>query len=117
MLAALAFMRDAVQVSHRSWSPDEGVLRDPFAWGPKKLEPSLFEVTFLLDGVSFQYGFQASDECFLEEWLYAWPNGKKQLWFERDKEFQVWRKLEGRKQAHCGGHSTERPFPFGRRAA
>jgi hypothetical protein len=44
----------------------------------------LFEATLLLDDVRFQYGFSASDECFLEEWLYAWPHGKKQVWFTRD---------------------------------
>ena len=35
VLAALAFMRDAVLWSHRNWAPDEGVPRDPFGWGPK----------------------------------------------------------------------------------
>ena len=90
VLSALAFMRDAVLMSHRFWSPDEGgsaesfVPRDPFAWGPKKSDPSLFEVTFLLDQVRYQYGFRASDEQFVEEWLYAWPSGRKQVWFERD---------------------------------
>ena len=84
VLAALAFMREAVVVSHRIWSPDEGLPRDPFAWGPKRVEPSLFEATLLLGDVRFQYGFRASDECFLEEWCHAWPHGKKQVWFERD---------------------------------
>ena len=84
VLAALAFMRGAVVGSHRIWSPDGGVPRDPFAWGPKKVEPSLFEATLLLGEVRFQYGFRASDECFLEEWCHAWPRGKKQVWFERD---------------------------------
>jgi AAA15 family ATPase/GTPase len=84
VLSALAFMRNAVLFSHRSWSPEEGVPRDPFAWEPKKKEPSFFEVTLLLDEIRYQYGFVASDECFLEEWLHAWPNGKKQVWFERD---------------------------------
>src|SRR5207247_1762776 len=51
VLAALAFMRDTVIFSHRAWSPDEGVPRDPFAWGPKRDEPSLFEVAFLHDDV------------------------------------------------------------------
>ena len=86
VLAALDFMRAAVVMSHRFWASDEGLPRDPFAWGPRKAEPSLFEVTFLLDGDRFQYGFQASDERFLEEWLFAWPNGKKQVWFERDND-------------------------------
>ncbi len=84
VLAALAFMCEAVVASHRFWASDEELPRDPFAWGPKKTEPSLFEVAMLLNGVRYQYGFRASDERFLEEWLYAWPIGKKQVWFERD---------------------------------
>lgn len=102
VLAALSFMREAVVNSHRFWSPDEGepaesfVPRDPFAWGPKKSAPSLFEVTFLLNGVRYQYGFQASDGQFLEEWLYAWPSGKKQLWFERENgQFKFGDNLKG----------------------
>ncbi len=84
VLAALDFMREAVLASHRIWSPDAGVPRDPFAWGSKKAEPSLYEVTLLVDDVRYQYGFTTSDDCFLEEWLHAWPHGKKQVWFERD---------------------------------
>ena len=80
VLAALVFAGEAVNASHRLWLPDEGVPRDPFAWGQKTSEPSLYEVKLLLGGVQFQYGFQASDTCFPEEWLYAWPNGKKQVW-------------------------------------
>jgi AAA15 family ATPase/GTPase len=95
VLAALAFMREAVLMSHRFWSSDEGLPRDPFSWG-KRTEPSLFEVTLLLDGVRFQYGFRAADECFLEEWLHAWPHGKKQVWFERDRsEFKFGDNLKG----------------------
>ena len=96
VLTALAFMRDAVILSHRSWTPDGGVPRDRFAWGPKRDEPSLFEVSFLLEGVRYQYGFVASDDRFLEEWLHAWPNGKKQVWFEReDDAFKFGEHLRG----------------------
>ena len=84
VLAALAFMRVAVLESYRIWLPDEGVPRDPFAWGSKRSDPSLFEVTVLVDEIRYEYGFSVSDECFLEEWLYAWPHGHKQIWFERD---------------------------------
>ena len=92
VLAALAFMREAVVRSHRSWAPDEEepdeplVPRNPFAWGPKRREPSLFEAVFVLQGVLYRYGFQTSDERFLEEWLYAWPSGRKQVWFERENQ-------------------------------
>ncbi len=96
VLASLAFMREAVLVSHRNWPPDEGVPRDPFAWGPKRSEPSLFEVTALISDVRYQYGFLVNDECVLEEWLYAWPNRKKQVWFERDgNTFEFGENLKG----------------------
>lgn len=84
LLAALDFMRQAVVHSHRLWSPDEGIPRSPFAWGDKTSEPSLFEVTIWQKGTRYQYGFVADDERFLEEWLYAWPTGRKQSWFERE---------------------------------
>lgn len=86
VLAALAFMREAVFDSQRFWSPDEGIPRDPFAWGPKRDEPSLYEVDFISNGVRYMYGFRLDDREILEEWLFAWPNGKKQIWFERDGE-------------------------------
>ena len=84
LLAALGFMREAVLFSHRAWSPEGGVPRDPFAWGPSTAEPSLLEVTVVVGGVRYQYGFVVDDRCFLEEWLYAWPKGRKQTWLERE---------------------------------
>lgn len=94
ILGALGFMRDAVVHSHRVWAPDGGVPRDPFAWGSPG--PSTFEVTWIREGVRHEYGFVADDECFLEEWLYAWPSNRKQVWFERDAdEFKFGEHLRG----------------------
>lgn len=84
LLHALAFMQHAVMSSANRWKPDEGIPRSPFAWGLSKSQPSLFEVTMLLDSIRYQYGFQLTDESVSEEWLFAWPHGKKQTWFERD---------------------------------
>jgi uncharacterized protein len=84
LLAAFHFMRQAIVHSHRHWPPDEGIPRAPFAWGSRPSEPSLFEVTILYEGRRYRYGFVADDERFLEEWLYAWPAGRKQSWFERE---------------------------------
>ena len=37
-----------------------------------------------------------NDECVLEEWLFAWPNRKKQVWFERDgNKFEFGENLKG----------------------
>ena len=96
VLSALAFMRNAVVHSHRSWAPEEVVPREAFAWGPKHNEPSLFEATFLIDSVRYQFGFLASSQSFVEEWLYAWPHGKKQVWYERDgNDFKFGENLKG----------------------
>ena len=56
----------------------------------------MFEVEILEKGIRYQYGFVASDECFLEEWLHAWPLGKKQVWYERDHNtFKFGENLKG----------------------
>ena len=96
---ALQLMRDAVCDSQRAWTPDGGVPREPFAFGLQKTRPSLFEVTMVVDSIRYQYGFVASDDRFLEEWLRAWPSGKKQLWFERDLDnFKFGDHLRGEKK-------------------
>ena len=84
VLSALTFMREAVVLSHRQWEPEGGIPRTPFAWGGKRNESSLFEVTFLVEETKYVYGFSADDEVVKEEWLYAWPNNRKQVWFERE---------------------------------
>lgn len=84
MLAALAFFRDAITHSHTRWPEGEGVPVEPFAWGKARTEDSEFRAVFLIDGVKYEYGFCASAERFTEEWLFAWPNGRKQAWFERE---------------------------------
>ena len=96
VLAAMAYMKEAVSLSHRFWSPDEGTPRDPFAWGLKRDEPSMYEVEMIIDGVRYQYGFILNDEVFLEEWIYAWPNGHKQTWLEREgSNFKFGEHLKG----------------------
>ena len=96
LLDAFLFMRKAVLNSHRIWEPDSGVPRSPFAWGNKRFDPSMFEVTFLLDGTKYQYGFTVSDESVEEEWLFVWPKGRKQTWYEREgQQFKFGDHLEG----------------------
>ncbi len=84
VLAALAFMREAVILSHRQWEPEGGIPRTAFAWGDKRNESSMFEASFLVEGTKYVYGFSVDDEAVVEEWLFAWPNNRKQVWFERE---------------------------------
>lgn len=96
VLSALTFLRDAVVLSQRMWPPGEGIPREPFAWQKKASDPSIYEVTFVHNQVKYEYGFAATDEAIVEEWLYAWPHGKKQTWYERDRQiFKFGPNLEG----------------------
>ena len=100
VLTALTFMRDAVLFSHRRWDPDGGVPRSAFAWGERRGEPSTFEVSFLLDNCKYEYGFSTDDVEVAEEWLFAWPKGRKQVWFERDRgHFTYGENLHGPNEA------------------
>jgi len=87
VLHALEFLKSAVLYSHRSWEPEGGIPREPFLLAPNKVqEPSLFEIDFLKDNIRYTYGFIIDSVKVLEEWLFAYPQGKQQKWFVRNAE-------------------------------
>lgn len=45
--------------------------------------PAVFEIIFIADGVRYQYGFAATRDKVVEEWLLAFPKGRSQRWFGR----------------------------------
>jgi hypothetical protein len=97
-------MREAVLESQRNWIPNGGVPRTPFALDViSPFAPSLFAVDVLLGEVRYEYGFTVDSERVLEEWLYAYPRGRKQEWFTRDStrsvEFAFSRSLPGENRA------------------
>ena len=46
-------------------------------------KPTEFEVIFIAEGIKYQYGFSATSERVMEEWLYAFPKSRPQRWFIR----------------------------------
>lgn len=83
VILALQFMATAVKFSHTRWQPDEKIPRQPFASEEDRDRPSEFLVDVLIGGVRYQYGFSVSDTAVVEEWLHAYPKGKRQAWFSR----------------------------------
>lgn len=68
-------------------------------------EPTFFEIMFVSEGVQYQYGFTATTKRIEEEWLFAFPNGYSQNWFQRSfnkdinsYDWVLGSKLKGRKQ-------------------
>lgn len=49
-----------------------------------KEKPTEFEIIFVSKEVRYQYGFILNNELILEEWLYSFPEGPSQTWFERE---------------------------------
>jgi predicted ATPase len=84
LLDALGWMRHAVADSYARWEVGSGVPRKPFRLDPAaSVDPSLFVVDLLLDGVQFVYGFTTTDDRVNDEWLYSYPRRKKRVIFER----------------------------------
>lgn len=56
----------------------------PFRFDPeRRLQPATFEVVGIVNRMRFQYGFSATRDAVTGEWLYVWPRGRIQFWFER----------------------------------
>ena len=79
----------ALQVMQRMVTRPTGDLGElpvtPFRFDPDcETRPTTFEVMCVAGRVRYQYGFSATGSAVVKEWLYAWPRGRVQVWFERD---------------------------------
>ena len=98
LVDAIRVMREMVLTSHSKWEPGSGIsLRRPFALDPEYSRgPTRFDIDFVMNGVRHHYGFEASDESFLSEWLYAFPKAHRRVLFEREGDkFHFGRALGG----------------------
>jgi len=105
-IKALQFMQGLVMRSAKESQAGEKMAITPFLLDEtSRNKPSEFEVTFVNQGVRYQYGFSATQERIIEEWLLAYPKGRPQRWIERayneKSQAYVWGKMEklsGQKQ-------------------
>ncbi len=57
---------------------------DPFRLDDEiRDKPSSFDIDFIVDGIRYHYGFSISKSEVTEEYLYAFPQGKKRKLYER----------------------------------
>ncbi len=82
VIMALRFMQAAVTDSHARWEPSDPIQIEGFVGDSS---PTTLAVDFLLNKIRHQYGFSFSKQAILEEWLHAYPLGKKQTLFARKK--------------------------------
>lgn len=104
VIAAFRFIVDAVKDSQARWRPDAPIPRAPFALSAETVAaPSRFTVDLLIDDVRYEYGFAVDSSRVLEEWLYAYPKGRRQEWFTRSGQtFAFSRLLPGENRTISG---------------
>ena len=84
LLSAIDFMRNFVLRSSRG-QQGESIDVDPFRLNViSEIQPSEFEIIFSSDHVLYRYGFEASQEEIVSEWLYFRPKTKEVELFYRD---------------------------------
>ncbi len=83
LIRALQYMRGVVVESARV-QPGQTFAVQPFRLDAKSAaQPTEFEVTFLRDGVRYQYGFAMTPQRIVREHLLVYRAFKPQRWFER----------------------------------
>ena len=84
LIKALQYMRAVVVESASVMQPGQTFNVQPFRFDEKLvLQPTEFEVTFILDGVRHQYGFELTAQRITREYLLVYKAFKPQQWFER----------------------------------
>lgn len=85
LLEAIAFMRHFVINSSKETQKGENIDVESFLLSVEtENEPSEFEIIFLFKGELYRYGFEATKEKIVSEWLYHKPKTKEVELFYRD---------------------------------
>ncbi len=85
LIAALAFMRGMVENSATSIREGQTLDVVPFLLDPEKAnQPTEMEVTFIENGIRYQYGFELTAHRIIKEWLFVYNKRKAQCWFSRE---------------------------------
>lgn len=84
LIQALQFVEGQVLNSQKESQAGDAIDVVPFKLtAASRAADSEFEITFVEQGVRYEYGFRCSRERFTEEWLFAYPHGRAQKWFHR----------------------------------
>lgn len=85
VLQAMNFLMDFVADSATKLQPGAFTGTQPFKLDPACMDqPSKFEITAVLNKVRILFGIELTRERVVSEYLVAYPNGRPQVWFERD---------------------------------
>lgn len=82
---ALSFMVWFMVNSSRETQSTDEIGVEPFLLNTEtESKPSFFELVFLINGQKYRYGFEATPERIVAEWLYTVPKSRETNLFDRD---------------------------------
>ena len=85
VLGAMALMQGLVRDSATAIQAGQTLNVQGFAFDEKlRSAPTAFELTVLIEGVRYQYGFSLTPERIHDEWLLVYRSNKPQEWFRRE---------------------------------
>jgi AAA15 family ATPase/GTPase len=94
LIKALQYMRGVVAESATVIQPGQTFGVQPFRLdADSSSQPTEFEVTFILDGVRYQYGFAMTPKRIVSEHLLVYKAFKPQRWFERRFDVEAGRDI------------------------
>lgn len=94
-IQAISFVRNLVLQSINN-QPGEGILQTPHKL-ESVLSDSEYSIQFISDSVRYAFGFTLNQHIVKEEYLYYFPNGRKNKIYEREKEkFETGSKFNGK---------------------
>ena len=84
LIKALQFMRAVVAESASVMHPGQAFHTQSFRFEATSVaQPTEFDVSFVLDGIRYQFGFALTAQRITREYLLVYKAFKPQLWFER----------------------------------
>ena len=90
LVQAIAFMKSFVSSSAKESQEGEKIDATPFLFNRQSSQnPSELEILFIQNGIRYQYGFAVNSERVTGEWLFAYPEGRAQKWFERNYDTET----------------------------
>jgi uncharacterized protein len=108
LIQALKFVEGQVLGSQRESQAGDPIDVQPFKLtAQSRAADSEFEITFLEQGVRYEYGFRCNRDRFTEEWLFAYPLGRAQKWFHRVFDVQAGKDAFKFSTAFLGGRQRQ----------
>ena len=84
LLEAFRTMRRMVFSSHSQPKKNKGLTQEVFLLDEEwATMPTSFDISFIAQGVRYDFGFSFDSDSILEEWLYSYPEGRRRKLYER----------------------------------